>query len=89
MKKLKKLLNEFFTPKLPEPQFTLRHSWPVLGESDSERYHRENIETLMETDLKLQWEAQRRTLILVQRTAIIATLSSVIAALALIFAVLS
>jgi hypothetical protein len=88
MKKLKSIFKEFLTPDLPEPRFMLMASQRVLGESESEWNHRQNIETMMEADLKLQWEAQRRTLVLVQRTAIIATLSVIIAALALIFAIL-
>lgn len=87
MKKLKltikKIFNEFFTPKLPEPKYTLMSGMPHMNEDQNERYHRENIETMMAADLKLQWEAQRRTLVLVQRTALISILSLIVAIAAL------
>ncbi len=76
--------SEFLTPKLPEPKFTLMSGMPHINEDQNERYHRENIETMMSADLKLQWEAQRRTLVLVQRTALISILSLIVAIAALI-----
>lgn len=84
MNKVKDYFKEFLTPKLPEPRITLMASQPVMGESQSERNHRENIETMMAADLRLQWEAQRRTLVLVQRTALISILSLIVAIAALV-----
>ena len=82
---IKGFFNEFFTPNLPEPKITLKSSsFPYIGDGhESKRYHRENIETMMVADLKLQWEAQRRTLVLVQRTALISILSLIVAIAAL------
>lgn len=88
MKKLKldikKMFNEFFTPKLPEPKVTLMSTFSFTHDNPSDTHHRQNIEAIMIADLKLQWEAQRRTLVLVQRTAIISILSLIVAIIALI-----
>ena len=84
MKRRKLNIKEVFTPKLPEPNYTLLASPRFIGENESERNHRDNIETIMSEDLKLQWEAQRRTLILVQRTLLVSILSVTIALAALI-----
>ena len=81
---IKRFFREFLTPKLPEPKFTLMSGMPHINEDQNERYHRENIETMMSADLKLQWEAQRRTLVLVQRTALISILSLIVAIAALV-----
>jgi|GEM_PF-6067481 len=83
----KKFFKEFLTPDLPEPRYSLTASFPVLGENESERNHRSNVETMMSADLRLQWEAQRRTLVLVQRTALIAILSLLVSMLALAVAI--
>lgn len=85
---IKNIFNEFFTPKLPEPRFTLVSSLRVQGENESERNHRENVETMMVANLELQWEAQRRTLVLVQRTAIISILSVIVSIGALVVVIL-
>jgi hypothetical protein len=89
MVKIKPHFKEFLTPDLPEPNFMLRGSLRSLGESESERNHRDNVEAMMQADLNLQWESQRRTLVLVQRTAMISVLSLIVATLALIWSVLN
>ncbi len=87
-KNIKKWSKEFFTPKLPEPRFTLRATQRSLGDNEAELNHQDNVETMMIADLKLQWEAQRRTLVLVQRTALIAILALVVSILTLAVTIL-
>ena len=89
MHKLKAIFKEFLTPNLPEPRYTLRSSFSATGESESEINHRENIESMMSADLKLQWESKRRTLIISQRTSLIAILSLLVSMLALVFVIIN